>query len=164
MKSILVSAAVMSFVLVSTIAKGTLAADPQSPPTAAQLEGAKESSVAAAAEARKAGSAASSVAAQGVTITDWYKQSVYDLSNNKVGEIVDLLLMPDGKISLLVLRAGWFPRVVGEKDVAVPFDAVQHTVKDGHVHLTLATKEDAVKSASRLRYDPSAGTWVPEGK
>src|SRR5262245_59470403 len=128
MKSILVSAAVMSFVLVSTIAKGTLAADPQSPPTAAQLEGAKESSVAAAAEARKAGSAASSVAAQGVTITDWYKQSVYDLSNNKVGEIVDLLLMQDD------------------------------------VHLTLATKEDAVKSASRLRYDPIAGTWVPEGK
>jgi len=128
MKSILVSAAVMSFVLISAIAAGTLAADPQSPPTPAQLEGAKESSVAAAAEARKAGSAASSVVAQGVTITDWYKRSVYDLSNNKVGEIVDLLLMQDD------------------------------------VHLTLATKEDAVKSASRLRYDPSAGTWVPEGK
>ena len=128
MKSILVSAAVMSFVLVSTIGEGTLAADPQSPPTPAQLDGAKESSVAAAAEARKAGSAASSVAAQGVTITDWYKQSVYDVSNNKLGEIVDLLLMQDD------------------------------------VHLTLATKEDAVKSASRLRYDPSAGTWVPEGK
>ena len=163
MKSILVSAAVMSFVLVSTIAKGTLAADPQSPPTAAQLEGAKESSVAAAAEARKAGSAASSVAAQGVTITDWYKQSVYDLSNNKVGEIVDLLLMPDGKISLLILRAGGFLGL-GEKDVAVPFDAVQHTVKDGNVHLTLDTTEEAVKSAPRLRYDPNAGTWVPEGK
>ena len=163
MKSILVSAAVMSFVLVSTIAKGTLAADPQSPPTAAQLEGAKESSVAAAAEARKAGSAASSVAAQGVTITDWYKQSVYDLSNNRVGEIVDLLLMPDGKISLLVLRTSGFLGL-GEKDVAVPFDAVQHTVKDGHVHLTLDTTEGAVKSASRLRYDPNAGTWVPEGK
>src|SRR5215831_9275466 len=109
MKSILVSAAVMSFVLVSTIAERTLAADPQSPPTPAQLEGAKESSVAAAAEARKVGNAASSVAAQGVTITDWYKQSVYDFSNNKVGEIVDLLLMPDGKISLLarVDSSGW---------------------------------------------------------
>ena len=163
MKSILVSAAVMSFVLISAIAEGTLAADPQSPPTPAQLEGAKESSVAAAAEARKAGSAASSVAAQGVTITDWYKQSVYDLSNNKVGEIVDLLLMPDGKISLLVLRAGGFLGL-GEKDVAVPFDAIQHTVKDGNVHLTLDTTEEAVKSAPRLRYDPNAGTWVPEGK
>jgi len=163
MKSILVSPAVMSFVLISAIAEGTLAADPQSPPTPAQLEGAKESSVAAAAEARKAGSAASSVAAQGVTITDWYKQSVYDLSNNKVGEIVDLLVMPDGKISLLVLRAGGFLGL-GEKDVAVPFDAIQHTVKDGNVHLTLDTTEDAVKSAPRLRYDPNAGTWVPEGK
>jgi len=163
MKSILVSAAVMSLVLISAIAEGTLAADPQSPLMPAQLEGAKESSVAAAAEARKAGSAASSVAAQGVTITDWYKQSVYDLSNNKVGEIVDLLLMPDGKISLLVLRAGGFLGL-GEKDVAVPFDAVQHTVKDGNVHLTLDTTEEAVKSAPRLRYDPNAGTWVPEGK
>ena len=163
MKSILVSAAVMSLVLISAIAEGTLAADPQSPLMPAQLEGAKESSVAAAAEARKAGSAASSVVAQGVTITDWYKRSVYDLSNNKVGEIVDLLLMPDGKISLLVLRAGGFLGL-GEKDVAVPFDAVQHTVKDGNVHLTLDTTEEAVKSAPRLRYDPNAGTWVPEGK
>jgi len=163
MKSILVSASVISFVLVSAIAEETLAADPQGSPTPAQLEGAKESSVAAAAEARKAGRAANSVAAQGVTITDWYKQSVYDVSNNKVGEIVDLLLMPDGKISLLVLRAGGFLGL-GEKDVAVPFDAVHHTVKDGNVHLTLDTTQDAVKSAPRLRYDANAGTWVPEGK
>ena len=103
------------------------------------------------------------MAAQGVTITDWYKQSVYDVSNNKLGEIVDLLLMPDGKINLLVVRAGSFLGL-GEKDVAVPFDAVQHTVKDGNVHLTLDTTEDAVKSAQRLRYYPNAGTWVPEGK
>jgi len=163
MKSILVSASVISFVLVSAIAEETLAADPQGSPTPAQLEGAKESSVAAAAEARKAGRAANSVAAQGVTITDWYKQSVYDISNNKLGEIVDLLLMPDGKISLLILRAGGFLGL-GEKDVAVPFDAVHHTVKDGNVHLTLDTTQDAVKSAPRLRYDANAGTWVPEGK
>ena len=153
----------MSFVLVSSIGEETLAADPQGSPTPAQLEGAKDSSVAAAAEARKAGSAANSVAAQGVTITDWYKQSVYDLSNNKLGEIVDLLLMPDGKISLLVLRAGGFLGL-GEKDVAVPFDAIQHTVKDGKVHLTLDTTHEAVKSAPHLRFDPNAGTWVPEGK
>jgi len=157
------SAAVMSFTLVFAIAEETLAADPQGSPTPAQVEGTKESSVAAAAEARKAGRAASSVAAQGVTITDWYKQSVYDVSNNKLGEIVDLLLMPDGKINLLVVRAGSFLGL-GEKDVAVPFDAVQHTVKDGNVHLTLDTTEDAVKSAQRLRYYPNAGTWVPEGK
>jgi len=74
-----------------------------------------------------------------------------------------LLVMPDWKISLLVLRADGFLGL-GEKDVAVPFDAIQHTVKDGNVLLTLDTTEDAVKSASRLRYDPSAGTWVPEGK
>ena len=74
------------------------------------------------------------MAAQGVTITDWYKQSVYDVSNNKLGEIVDLLLMPDGKINLLVVWA-------------------QHTVKDGNVHLTLDTTEDVseVRSASQVR-------------
>ena len=30
------------------------------------------------------------------TVSDWYKQSVYDPSDNKIGEIVDVMLSPDG--------------------------------------------------------------------
>jgi hypothetical protein len=38
-----------------------------------------------------------SVPTHSVTVTDWYKQSVYDPSKNKIGEIMDVLLSSDGK-------------------------------------------------------------------
>ena len=66
-----------------------------------------------------------SVPAQSVTVNDWYKQSVYAPSNNKIGEIKDVLLSPDGKINAnaLIVGVGGFLGM-GEKDVAVPFTAV----------------------------------------
>ena len=30
------------------------------------------------------------------TVADWYKQSVYDPSNSKIGEIMDVLVSPEG--------------------------------------------------------------------
>jgi hypothetical protein len=53
---------------------------------------------------------------------------------------------------------------MGEKDVAVPFDAVKHTVKDGKADLTLDTTKDALKAAPGLKYDRNSTTWVPDGK
>ena len=104
-----------------------------------------------------------SVPAQSVTVNDWYKQSVYDPSNNKIGEIKDVLLSPDGKVNALIIGVGGFLGM-GEKDVAVPFTAVKHTTKDGKVYLTLDTTKDALKGAPGLKYDRSALTWVPESK
>jgi hypothetical protein len=170
MKSLLtVSAVGMSIAfIVPTIAQDTRPADPQNSPRAqsvpALLDSGKESSVAAAAEARKSGSAAltTSLPAQGITVSSWYKQSVYDLSDNKIGEIVDILLASDGKVSVLILGAGGFLGM-GEKDVAVPFDAVKHSFRDGRFYLTLDTTREAVNAAPGLRYDRNTMTWVPEG-
>jgi hypothetical protein len=75
-----------------------------------------------------------SVPAQSVTVNDWYKQSVYAPSNNKIGEIKDVL-SPDGKVNALIVGVGGFLGM-GEKDAAVPFTAVKHTTKDGKVYLT----------------------------
>jgi sporulation protein YlmC with PRC-barrel domain len=102
-----------------------------------------------------------SAPAQSVTVNDWYKQSVYDPSNNKIGEIKDVLLSPDGKVNALIVGVAGFLGM-GEKDVAVPFTAVKHTTKDGKVYLTLDTTKDALKAAPGLQYDQSSTTWVPE--
>jgi sporulation protein YlmC with PRC-barrel domain len=120
---------------------------------------------ATAADTPTAGSAKimSSVPGQSVTVTDWYKQSVYDPSNSKIGEIVDVLLSQDGKVSALIIGVGGFLGM-GEKDVALPFDAVKHTTKDGKVYLTLDTTKDALKSAPGFKYDRNTTTWVPEAK
>ena len=99
----------------------------------------------------------------GVTVTDWYKQSVYDPSNSKIGDISDVLLSADGKVNALIIGVGGFLGM-GEKDVAVPFSAVKHATRDGKVYLTLDTTKDALKAAPGLKYDRSTTTWVPETK
>jgi sporulation protein YlmC with PRC-barrel domain len=105
----------------------------------------------------------SSVPAQSVTVTDWYKQSVYDPSNAKIGEISDVLLSADGNVTALIVGVGGFLGM-GEKDVAVPFNAVKHTMRDGKVTLTLDATKDALKAAPGLKYDRSTTTWVRDNK
>src|SRR5262245_23480810 len=66
----------------------------------------------------------SAIPQNAMTVTEWYKQSVYDPSNNKIGEIMDMLMDKDGRAAALIVGVGGFLGA-GEKDVAVPFNAVQ---------------------------------------
>ena len=43
-----------------------------------------------------------------LTVTDWYKQSVYDPTNTKIGQIMDVLVSPDGKVDTLIVGMGGF--------------------------------------------------------
>jgi len=97
-----------------------------------------------------------------MTVTHWYKQNVYDPGENKIGEIMDLLVDKDGKITALIVGVGGFLGM-GEKDVAVPFNAVQFNTKDNNKWWPVinATK-DALKAAPGYKYDRTAMTWHPE--
>jgi len=103
----------------------------------------------------------SNVPGQSVTVTDWYKQNVYDASNSKVGDVRDVLLSADGKVSAVIVGVGGFLGM-GEKDVAVPFDAIKHTTRDGKVYLTMDATKDELKAAPGMRYDRNATTWTPD--
>jgi len=98
---------------------------------------------------------------QSVTVTHWYKQKVYDPDGNKIGEIEDVLLNREGKPSALIIGVGGFLGI-GEKDVAVPFDAVRVTTKDNDKwHLVMNSSKEVLKSAKGFNYDRSTMTWVP---
>jgi len=103
----------------------------------------------------------STVPANAVTVTDWYKQNVYDPQNNKIGEIMDVLVDESGKIASLIIGVGGFIGA-GEKDVAVDFSAVKRTTKDDKVYLTMDATKDALKNAAGLKYDRNKTTWVPD--
>jgi sporulation protein YlmC with PRC-barrel domain len=103
----------------------------------------------------------SSVPANSVTVTDWYKQNVYDPSDNKIGEIMDVLVSPEGRATALIVGVGGFLGA-GEKDVAVPFSAVKHTMKDKKIYLTMDTTKDALKAAPGFKYDREKTSWIPE--
>jgi sporulation protein YlmC with PRC-barrel domain len=103
-----------------------------------------------------------SMPANSVTVTHWYKQSVYDPSDSKIGEIVDVLIDREGKATALMIGVGGFLGI-GEKDVAVPFNAVQVTTKDNNKwYLVMNSTKDALKTAKGFKYDRSSMTWMPE--
>ena len=72
-----------------------------------------------------------SVPSEAMTVTRWHKQNVYDPSDAKIGEIEDVLVDRDGKIIAFIVAVGGFLGM-GEKDVAVPFNAVQFKTKDNN--------------------------------
>ena len=103
-----------------------------------------------------------SIPADSVTVTHWYKQNVYDPSDNKIGEIMDVLVDRDGKVTALIVGVGGFLGM-GEKDVAVPFNAVKVTTKDNNkCYLVMNSTKDALKAAKGFKYDRDAMTWMPE--
>ncbi|HTP93928.1 MAG TPA: PRC-barrel domain-containing protein [Xanthobacteraceae bacterium] len=103
----------------------------------------------------------SSVPSSSVTVTDWYKQDIYDPSNSKIGSVSDVLVGPNGQIDALIVGVGGFLGA-GEKDVAVNFNAVKQTMKDNKVYLTMNTTKDALKSAPGFKYDRDKTAWVPD--
>jgi sporulation protein YlmC with PRC-barrel domain len=68
--------------------------------------------------------ATTSAAGDEMTVTAYYKQNVYDQNNNKIGQIVDLLMSKDGKIDKVVIGAGGFLGM-GKHDVMLPFSSVK---------------------------------------
>src|SRR5450756_2361056 len=88
-----------------------------------------------------------------VTVSNWYKQSVYDPSDAKVGAVNDVLVDKGGKITALIVGVGGFLGA-GEKDVAVPFDAVRVTTKDNNKwYLVMNATKDGLKTAPGYKYD-----------
>ena len=96
-----------------------------------------------------------------VGVNDYYKQNVYDTSNNTVGEVSDLLLDKSGRVKAVILSVGGFLGL-GGKYVSVPFNALQVTEKNGKRYLVIDTTKEALTSAPGYRYDSATGKWVPE--
>jgi sporulation protein YlmC with PRC-barrel domain len=105
----------------------------------------------------------SSLPSDSFTITDYYKQDVYDNAKITVGKIDDVLIDKSGKITTLIVGVGGFLGM-GEKDVALPFAAVKAEKKDNKWYLTVDETKDSLKSAAGYKYDGSTTTWSPEGK
>jgi sporulation protein YlmC with PRC-barrel domain len=103
------------------------------------------------------------VPSDAVSVTDYYKQNVYDTSDNSVGEISDVLLDKDGGVTAVIVSVGDFLGL-GAKYVSVPFNALRVTEKEGKRYLVMDTTKDALMSAPGYQYDRTKGQWVPETK
>ncbi|QOZ34060.1 PRC-barrel domain-containing protein [Bradyrhizobium sp. CCBAU 53421] len=97
------------------------------------------------------------------TITNYYKQNVYDPKESKIGTIDDVLVDKAGKVTGLVVGVGGFLGA-GEKNVIVPYTAVKSQKKDDKWWLTLDETKDSLKAAPGFKYDRASTTWKPENK
>ena len=93
-------------------------------------------------------------------ISDYYNQSVYDNQDNKVGDVNELLVDKDGRIGAAIVGVGGFLGA-GEKNVAVPFNALKLTEKNGKRYLVMDTTKEALNSAPGYTFDRSTKRWVP---
>jgi sporulation protein YlmC with PRC-barrel domain len=94
-----------------------------------------------------------------VTVTDWYKQTVYNSQNSTVGKVDDVLVSKSGKITTLIVGVGGFLGM-DEKDVAVPFEEVKMMQKDKSWRLVMNTTKDELKAAPGYKYDKESTTWM----
>jgi hypothetical protein len=75
------------------------------------------------------------------TVTNYYKQNVYDPADAKIGEISDVLVGQDGRIEAFIVSVGGFLGL-GE-------------------NLTMNATKDSLREAHGYRYDKGKATWVP---
>lgn len=104
-----------------------------------------------------------SVPGDALPISEYYKAAVYDTKDAKIGDVEDVLLDKSGKVDAVILGVGGFLGI-GEKDVAVPFNAIRVTEKDGKRYLVVDTTKEALQSAPSYTYDRTKGGWVPATK
>jgi len=98
-----------------------------------------------------------------VSVTEYYKQNVYDTSDNTIGEVSDVLHDKDGHVTAVILSVGGFLGL-GAKYVSVPFNALRITEKDDKRYLVMDATKEALTSAPGYQYDKTTGKWVPESK
>jgi sporulation protein YlmC with PRC-barrel domain len=98
--------------------------------------------------------------ANGIPVSEFYKQSVYDTHDNKIGDVNDVLLDKSGQVSAVILGVGGLLGI-GEKDVAVPFNAIQVTEKSGNRYLVMDASKEALQAATGYTYDRTKRAWVP---
>jgi sporulation protein YlmC with PRC-barrel domain len=103
----------------------------------------------------------SSLPVEGMPVNTVFRQNVYDPTDQKIGEVTDLLVDRNGRITTAIVAVGGFLGI-GEKEVAVPYSAITQTKKDDKTYLVMNTTKDALKGAAGFRYDKSANRWVPD--
>jgi sporulation protein YlmC with PRC-barrel domain len=103
------------------------------------------------------------VPADALSISTYYNEDVYDTQNNKIGDVNDILIDKEGRVTTAIIGVGGFLGV-GEKDVAVPFNSLKVSEKAGDRYLVTNATKEALEKAPGYVYDQGKGVWVPATK
>lgn len=96
--------------------------------------------------------------AEAATITDYYRQNVYDPADQEIGEIVDLVIEKEGQVPATMISVGSFLALT-KKIVAIPFSALQVTLKEHKPYLVLDIDKRALRNAPGFEFNRSERRW-----
>jgi sporulation protein YlmC with PRC-barrel domain len=99
--------------------------------------------------------------ANGTTVTNYYKRKVYDPSDHTVGDVRDLIVEKDGRISAAIIGAGGFLGI-DEKNVVLPFDDIKASQRNNVWHLTVNTTKADLRRAPGFKFDHDASMWISD--
>ena len=94
--------------------------------------------------------------------SDIYKANVYDPSENKIGDISDLMIDSNGNVTAAIISVGGFLGV-GQKDVVIPFKELQVSMRDGKNWLVLNRTKDELKMAPAYNNTGSPSDYRGKG-
>jgi sporulation protein YlmC with PRC-barrel domain len=95
-----------------------------------------------------------------VLASDIYKADVYDNSENKIGDVTDLVINSSGNITTAVIGVGGFLNV-GQKDVAIPFKDLKISSRNGKEWLALNRTKEELRSMPA--YEPMGRSVTTSG-
>jgi sporulation protein YlmC with PRC-barrel domain len=87
--------------------------------------------------------------------SDVYKAAVYDPSEHKVGNVIDLMIDSNGNVTAAIIS-------VGQKEVEIPFKELKVSMRDGKDWLVLNRTKDELKMAPA--YNNTGGPSEYRGK
>lgn len=104
-----------------------------------------------------------------VLATDFTGEPVVNAAGEPIGDINNLVFDESGRISLAVIGVGGFMGV-GEKEVAVPFDALRPDTRDGKRVLVIDVTKEQIQSAPHYqtlndqRFAERMAAWKEKAK
>ena len=120
-----------------------------------------EEEVAASTEATTAPAASGEVqfvtmSADQIQATDLMGKAVYGAENEKIGEISDLMLEPEGKTRVAIVDVGGFLGA-GEKRVGLPFDQLEfYKAEDGSDQVKVAMTKEQLEQLPAMEIETAA--------
>jgi sporulation protein YlmC with PRC-barrel domain len=90
-----------------------------------------------------------------MSANDYIGKTVYDTNNANIGEVNDLIMSPDGKITAVILGVGGFLGI-GEKNVAVPVSSIKMMNDDADG--TMATNDTTATTGTTTTTTTTDGT------
>jgi hypothetical protein len=114
----------------------------------------------AAAQAQERPPLLTALPADAVSITEYYRQNVYDPGDQKIGSIIDIVVRKEGQVPAAIVSVGTF-LLLRRKDVAVPFSAFELTYRNHKPYVILDTTKELLSMAPGMQYDEDLRRWRP---